>query len=169
MLSEENPAPHGPPSPNWACSLHLIPWDVPVPPQSNPPPHPYLAARPVRTWGHTARAEHHLPGTPPCAAHRCWGMHSPEVLGSRAGPGNPAEKRELSQTPTATSCPTGGPRDPCPPGDAHLVPLLTSTAWEPALTPRSLQRDGVKWVGSTLLHPQPLQPPPTASPQSPES
>lgn len=47
----------------------------------------------------------------------------------------------------------GGPRGPL--GDAHLVPLLTGAAWEPTLAPRPLRREGVRWVGGTVLHPQP--------------
>lgn len=59
--------------------------------------------------------------------------YSPVAPGSLAGPGNPAERRELSRTPTAASCPTGVLGMPVPAG------MLTWSPFSPALpgSPRS--------------------------------
>lgn len=136
----------------------LILISIPLPSSTPSPSHPILIPILIPIWL-PARAEHRLPGTP----H----SDSPVAPGSRAGPGNPVERRELSRTPTAASSPLGGPRDPRPLRDTHLVALLTGAAWEPTLTPRSLQGEGVRWVGGTSLHPQPPQLPPPRIPHSP--
>lgn len=50
---------------------------------------------------------------------------------------------------------------------SHLIALLTSTAWEPALTPRSLQTASVSPLGSLGPPPPPHNPAPTAGPMAP--
>lgn len=162
--------------------LRETPILILIPSLSHSHPHPHhifiLILMPFPFHSHPILISIPFPSSTPSLSHlilipswlpRTPHSDSPVAPGSQAGLGNPVERQELSRTPTATSCPLRGPRDPRPLRDTHLVPLLTSAAREPTLTPRSLQREGVRWVGGTSLHPQPPQLTPLHSPQPPRS
>lgn len=156
------------------CCLHTLSHRTCLrPPGRNP--HPQLPPQPhgdtgtqpglsINSWGHPAVPEHRSP------------QPRQDILtggpGKPGWPWKPCGETRAEPDPDGHILPHGGPGDPCPHrplGDAHLVPLLAGAAREPALTPRSLRREGVRWVGRTLQHPWPPQPSPLPSPQPPGS
>lgn len=133
------------------------------------------------TPGHTAGDGHQALETPSWNSRRDVliipsGIYSPVVPGSQAGPGNPTETQELSQTPQPHPAPWGSSGGSCPfwghsPGPPSLrrFPGARAHPWDPAE-----RRDEV--VGAphnTHSHPTPTpQPPgwaPTAGPTGPGS
>lgn len=105
-------------------------------------------------------------GHPSVLEHRSQQPQWDVLTGGPGKPGwpwKPCGETRTEPDPNGRILPYGGPGDPHPCrtlGDAHLVPLLAGTAREPTLAPRSLRKEGARWVGSTSLHPQPPRPSP---------
>lgn len=80
-----------------------------------------------------------------CTHHSQWDL----LTGGPGKPGwpwKPYRETRAEPDPTATPCPMGVLRGVLSPfGDTHLVPLLSGASREPALTPGTLRRDGMRW------------------------